>query len=218
MSDQYLWDKSGAPDEEIEQLERTLGILRYQPSKNTHAPILEATRAAALPVAAQSSVKYHYATRFAPAIAIAATLLLAIIAGNAWLKTRAPQLIKTSEPQLAATNTIAMPDKAPSVRPDYSATDFSVNPVTATPNDSSKPARPFASPHKSQSRAAVERRLASMPEHSANSRRLGKDNGASRVEGEHAKEQLVLALYIASEKLHFAQKKIQVNKDDVPAS
>jgi hypothetical protein len=217
MSDQYLWDKSGAPDEEIEQLERTLCVLRYQPSKNTRATILDATRAAALPVAAQSSVKYHYATRYAPAFAIAATLLLAIIAGNAWLKIRAPQTIKKSAPQLAATTTIAPPDKAPSVQPDYPTTNVSANPVTTTQNNLSKQGQTFAAPHKSQSRAA-ERRLASMPEHSVNSPRVGKDNDASRVEGERAKEQLVLALYIASEKLHSAQKKIQVNKDDVPAS
>ena len=31
MNDDYLWDKSGEPDPEIQQLEEILGTLRYQP-------------------------------------------------------------------------------------------------------------------------------------------------------------------------------------------
>ena len=31
MNDDYLWDKTGEPDPEIQQLEEILGTLRYQP-------------------------------------------------------------------------------------------------------------------------------------------------------------------------------------------
>ena len=31
MNEEYLWDKSGEPDSEIQELEETLGSLRYQP-------------------------------------------------------------------------------------------------------------------------------------------------------------------------------------------
>ncbi len=31
MSEEYLWDKSGKPDPEIQELEEILGTLRYQP-------------------------------------------------------------------------------------------------------------------------------------------------------------------------------------------
>jgi hypothetical protein len=31
MEDNYLWDRSGEPDPEVQQLEETLGTLRYQP-------------------------------------------------------------------------------------------------------------------------------------------------------------------------------------------
>ena len=31
MNEDYLWDKSGQPDPEIQQLEEILGTLRYQP-------------------------------------------------------------------------------------------------------------------------------------------------------------------------------------------
>ena len=31
MNDDYLWDRTGEPDPEIQQLEQVLGMLRYQP-------------------------------------------------------------------------------------------------------------------------------------------------------------------------------------------
>ena len=31
MNDDYLWDKSGEPDPEVQKLEEILGTLRYQP-------------------------------------------------------------------------------------------------------------------------------------------------------------------------------------------
>ena len=31
MNDDYLWDKTGEPDPQIQQLEEILGTLRYQP-------------------------------------------------------------------------------------------------------------------------------------------------------------------------------------------
>ena len=31
MSDNYLWDRSGEPDPELQELEEILGALRYQP-------------------------------------------------------------------------------------------------------------------------------------------------------------------------------------------
>jgi hypothetical protein len=33
MSDEYLWDKSGVPDPEVQRLERVLGTLRHDPSR-----------------------------------------------------------------------------------------------------------------------------------------------------------------------------------------
>ncbi len=222
MSDQYLWDKSGAPDAEIEKLERLLGSLRYRLSENDYAPPFEATRAAALPlatqhIAVQAIANSRRVTRFPlPAVAIAAMTLLAIVAGGLWIKMRAPESIKTDETQLVAT-TILPPDSAPKIRSNYPAVDFSAN-VAAAENDSPKHAQTFASSHKKQSNAVFERRSQPAPHRIANSLRSGKNNDALTVEGERAKKQLVLALYIASEKLNFAQKKIQVNKDSVPAS
>ena len=74
MKDDYLWDKSGQPDPEIQKLEEILGTLRYQPKP------LE------LPVSRRRS--------YLPLLAIAASLLLALLAGGIWLRVRnqtAPQ-------------------------------------------------------------------------------------------------------------------------------
>ncbi len=223
MSDQYLWDKSGAPDAETERLERALESLRYRPSEKNKTLILEATREATranVSLPTKFTAAHGYAPRrFAPAYAIAATILLAIVAGSLWINMRAPQSIKTSETQLAAT-AISPPehlphDNAPDVRSDYSAPQ-----AAPTSNDSPKHAPAFAasSSHKKQSSAAFERRSTIAPDRTANSRRSGSDSDALIVEGERAKERLVMALFIASEKLNFAQKKIQANKDNVPAS
>ena len=54
MNDDYLWDRSGSPDPDVERLERTLGPLRYRhrsdfvqpPVPRTH--ILRAAAAAAV--------------------------------------------------------------------------------------------------------------------------------------------------------------------------
>lgn len=68
MKDDYLWDKTGQPDPEIQKLEEILGTLRYQP------------RPLELPVSRRRS--------FFPLLAIAASLLLALIAGGIWLRVR----------------------------------------------------------------------------------------------------------------------------------
>jgi len=226
MSDQYLWDKSGTPDAEIEQLERVLGSLRYRPSENNYAPTLEATRAA-LPLAAQHIAAQHIAAqsianprrviRFrAPAFAIAATLVLAIVAGSLWLKMHTPQLIDAGDTQSAVTTTATdeTPEFSHNHTPDNSTA--SVDVAQANPLEHT---RAVALPHKRYSRNVLQRRSTTATTNRvANSIRSGEENESLIAEGERAKTKLVLALHIASEKLHFAQKRIQINKDDVPAS
>ena len=74
MKDDYLWDKSGQPDPEIQKLEEILGTLRYQP------------RPLELPVSRRRS--------YFPLLAIAASLLLAVLVAGIWVRVRnqsAPQ-------------------------------------------------------------------------------------------------------------------------------
>lgn len=66
MNDDYLWDKSGEPDPQIQQLEEILGTLRYEPK-----PLK-------LPEAARPRRKYF------PLLAIAATVVIALLTGAVW--------------------------------------------------------------------------------------------------------------------------------------
>ena len=66
MEDNYLWDRSGEPDPEVQELEEILGTLRYQP------------RPLEIPV----NVRIDRRRRFFPPMAIAAAMaLLAILLG-----------------------------------------------------------------------------------------------------------------------------------------
>src|SRR5258706_14410883 len=67
MKDNYLWDRSGEPDPEIQNLEEILGTLRYRP------------QALKVPL----DVPIGGRRRFVPALAIAAMLaLLAVLLGS----------------------------------------------------------------------------------------------------------------------------------------
>jgi hypothetical protein len=87
MNDDYLWNKTGEPDPQIQQLEEILGTLRYEP-KPLQIP-------GELPLPRRRN---HF-----PWLAIAAGVLLAILAGGIWLSTRShgeapPQEAKVTPP------------------------------------------------------------------------------------------------------------------------
>ena len=68
MSEDYLWDKSGEPDPEIQELEQILAPLRYQP-KPLELPV-ERRRSYLVPLAR------------------AATVLIALLITGVWLRLR----------------------------------------------------------------------------------------------------------------------------------
>jgi len=70
MNDDYLWDRRGEPDPEIQRLEEILGTLRYQPKPLHLAP-----------------QALHLAPRrnYVPLLAIAATIAVALVAAGLWL-------------------------------------------------------------------------------------------------------------------------------------
>ena len=67
MNDDYLWDKSGEPDPQIQELEEILAPLRYQPK----------------PLAIPNVRRRSYVP-----LAIAAAMLIALLAGGIWLRLR----------------------------------------------------------------------------------------------------------------------------------
>lgn len=141
MNEDYLWDKSGEPDPEIQELEQILAPLRYQPK-----PFVVPRR------------------NYMP-LAIAATLLLALIAGGLWLKLRTQ---KPAQPQQA----LSLPS-VPSV--------LKEEPVINT----DLPRTPVRRRHKPVF------------------------TKQEREEALAVKQQLMLALRLASEKLKLAQRRTQ---------
>jgi hypothetical protein len=160
MKDDYLWDKTGEPDPEIQKLEEILGTLRYQPQP------LE------LPLELPVSRRRNYF----PLLAIAASLLLALVAGGVWLRVRTQRTPQLHEAE---------------VRP----TPARIEERSITPKALDKPARP-------QDTVAVNNKHRHKPVTTALSKQ-------EREEALVAKDQLMLALRLTTEKLSLIHRKTQ---------
>lgn len=97
MNDDYLWDKSGEPDPQIQQLEEILGTLRYQ----------------AKPLQLPRRRNYF------PWLAIAAAIVITLLAGGLWLR------IQNQDAQIPSV-AIAQP-QAPIIGPALSVSSVSTN-------------------------------------------------------------------------------------------
>jgi hypothetical protein len=85
MNDNYLWDRSGEPDPEIQKLEEILGALRYQP------------RTLEIP----NNVQVGRRRNLFPAMAIAAAIALLAVLLGLWLnfnRRQAPAFQATTTP------------------------------------------------------------------------------------------------------------------------
>ena len=107
MEDNYLWDRSGEPDPEVQELEEILGTLRYQP------------RPLEIPV----NVRVDHRRSFFPAMAIAAAIALLAILLGIWFSFNWRQGVpapeakqidknKNSEPAQVIADKQASPDSA----------------------------------------------------------------------------------------------------------
>ena len=161
MNDDYLWDKSGEPDPQIQQLEEILGTLRYQPK----------------PFEIPDEVHAPRRRNYFPLIAIAATLLVALLAGGIWLRVRSRNEF---QPQFAQV-------PAPPAKEE---------PIAREPE------RKEALQEKQETVVAVNRNRRKRSSSSALTKR-------EREEALAAKQQLILALRLASETLNLAHKKTQ---------
>jgi len=141
MNDDYLWDKSGEPDPQIQQLEEILGTLRYQ-SKPLNLPRRR---------------------NYFPLLAIAATVVMALLTGGLWLQLQSP--------------------------------DASISPVAI-----SQPTNPRINPPLS---------VANKPPAKRNVIVRNNRDRREREEALAAKQQLILALRVASEKLNTAYRRTQ---------
>lgn len=160
MNDDYLWDKTGQPDPQIQQLEDILGTLRYQPK----------------PLALPQKRNYF------PLLAIAASLLLALLAGGIWLRVRSHNETPPEQARIEAP-TPSKPEEKPVGTPKPPVNNFAVNPSPVVANNRRRN-RPAPSV---------------LPQ-------------AEREEALMAKEQLMLALRVTTEKLHLVHTKTQPNQ------
>jgi hypothetical protein len=182
MNEDYLWDKTGEPDAEIELLERRLGQLKF---KRPAEP---------LPLPAPSRMPSRLSA--APALAIAATLLVLLLAGGLWLGLRdnkpAEQTASGPRPPIGP----EIPTNNKPQRVEEVATGGAPTPVA--PRNVIARRRPSAAPRQLTAR---------LPRTSV----AVKPRPEEIARGENAKAQLILALHIASDKLNTVQKKIQAN-------
>lgn len=177
----YLWDRSGEPDEEIQKLEEILAPLAYQP------------RPLELPATLQPGRRRN----IYPALAIAAAVALAALALGIWFNINrdavvVPQrteAIPSTVDKKESPEIVAVPDEAP-------------KPPRALPKTNPRPLQHSTSLQRNQ--LAVNRRRdrkSSQPQTEM--------SAAAALEAEAGKEQLMLALRLASSKLTLAQKRAQ---------
>ncbi|MCA1566523.1 MAG: hypothetical protein LC803_12945 [Acidobacteria bacterium] len=213
MSD-YLWDKTGEPEEDVAQLENLLGALKYQPRP------LEIPATA---MSAGAAAGTRPATIFSrPRLALAASLLLTLLAG-AWLINRQvePQKNRLAEvKQGSAAAGGEKPDKAivPDAGIDKNApADKSEQPerredkTVVVAASATKPRRPAR-----QSVARRHRLIPRVKEYAPAPLEEVAGQGAMRWQVEQpltpqqqeAAEKLMLALRLASAKLNYAQREM----------
>ena len=200
MNEDYLWDKSGEPDPEIEQLEKTLGSLRY---KRPTEP---------LPLPATPQSRWSFKLSFSPALAVAASLLFLLLAGGVWLGLRRSSSTMEGRETLATGTAPAQEERSeqgvsgprPPIVPENPGDPRSI--ISENKQDT-------VQADKVAPRNKLPRRFSGAREVTARHRELNVSPRREQLarEGEQAKAQLIMALHIASDKLNTVQKKIQAN-------
>ena len=155
MNDDYLWDKSGEPDPQVKELEDILAPLRYKPA----------------PLEIPNEFPLERKRNYVPLLAIAATLLIALLAGGVWLRLRTEKSAPREEQAKFVPTPAPSGPSVPSVPPASS--------VVKNTNPVKKPVRRYKP---------------TLTKH-------------DREEALMAKEQVMLALRLTSEKIKLAQRR-----------
>jgi hypothetical protein len=200
MSDDYLWDKSGETDPEIEELEQLLGNLRYRrPAGDLALPKKTPLRAP---------------RNFTHVFAVAAALLLAIAAAGVWFVLGVGSRIE---------NRGVLALKAEPGRAQDWLNPQSLSAITTQPANEAT-AREHTFVATGSSRADKPQRSVGLKRRESSQGQLARSSSPKRSEvidydeGVAAREQLIRALHLASSKLNRVQKKMQDNKSTGPVS
>jgi hypothetical protein len=193
----YLWDKTGEPDPEIQQLEEILGTLHYQP------------RPLEIPADLQPNnhirLERKFFRGFAPGLAIAATIAMIVFGLGLWFGL---QRLQRSQPEVVQT-----PNKPAVSTPSTAPSPIQVQDNSVSIADGSDH-KHIDSPRRHRVTPSL---LAENRNQSAGARKElvkdpVKDSAVAendRQEAAAAKEQLLLGLRVACAKINFAQKKAQ---------
>lgn len=198
MKDDYLWDKTGEPDPEVQQLEEILGTLRYQP------------RPLEIPAGLHIERERNFFRGSAPRLAIAATIAMLLFGLGVWL---VKQRSERSEP----TEVVKTSDAPAAVKPNSSGQltpnqQFNSNAGTAVATAGAPQEKHTVAP--SQPRVKQSQLAENRSPKRVRETRETRDARESRQlaelrEAEAAKDQLMIALRVVSAKLNYAQKKTQ---------
>lgn len=183
----YLWDKTGEPDPETQQLEEILGTLRYQP-RPLEIP-------AGLHVGRRRSF-FRGVRSYAAPLAIAATVAMLLLGLGLWLGL---QRLQRSPQQI-----VKSPD-TPQVQP------------VSSPDEKQNSAVAASTPAPEQKRIEESPRHRVNPSLLAGNSKRDRNTAVKdqqltlkqQQEALAAKDQLMLALRVTSAKLSLAQKKAQ---------
>ncbi|MEP6818495.1 MAG: hypothetical protein ABJA18_03105 [bacterium] len=188
--DHYLWNKTGEPDPEVQQLEEILGTLRYQ------------SRPLEIPAGLQIGRERSFFRGFAVRLAIAATIALLLLGLGLWLGLQ--RLQTRQRPEIVKNSGAAQP-----------------NPTAPSHEENRNSTAAVSSPAPEQKSVNEPRRhRVNQSLLAGNSSRVHNAAGNATVKNQQltakqlqeaaaAKEQLLLALRVASAKLNFAQRKTQ---------
>lgn len=181
MNNDYLWDRTGEPDPEIQQLEQVLDTLRYQPR----------------PLELPAQVRIGHPRTFFSRIAIAAAVATMLVGGASWLllhRQNASVGLGSASYLPAGEKLKTAPEKAAAAKNEVVAESKVINRGLEN-----KPKR-----------SGVRKSLLAGNKQSRPVKPTGTELTArERAEAQAAKEQLMLALRVASAKLSLAQKKAQ---------
>jgi hypothetical protein len=192
----YLWDKTGEPDPEIQQLEEVLGTLRYQP------------RPLEIPAGLRVGRERNFFRSSTPRLAIAATIAMLLLGLGLWLglqrlqRRQSPEVAKVPNTRSVTPKPVAVPALIP--EPDHNVA------VSRVPNQKRM---------EGPSRYKFNRSLLAENTNRAQARRAAIKNqqlsAQEQQEAEAAKDQLMLAFRVASAKLTLAQRKTQTYPRDL---
>lgn len=191
----YLWDKTGEPDPEVQQLEEILGALRYQPKP------LE------IPADLQIAPPRNLFRGYAPGLAIAATIAMILVGLALWVGLQRLQRGTSEVSQTSSkpeSNANPNPATVPSPSKDHDASAL----VSSSPEpkqiDSPRRHRVIPSLVAENTNRSATRKgtVKNLPNDSA----LAANDLQA---GTAAKDQLLLGLRVACAKLNLAQKKTQ---------